>query len=278
MKPLFDEKTILNKSTSYPKVSIVTPCYNGAQFLEKTILSVLNQNYPNLEYIIIDGGSTDGSVAIIKRYKKYLAYWISEKDNGMYEAINKGLKKANGEILAYLNSDDLYYPGTIQTVVEYFKRHPDAGLIYGDCDFIDSEAHVLYRYRFPAFNWRRFIVLNWSSIPQEASFWRYEVHKVTGYFNPEFKIVGDFEFYIRVGKHFTIDHLKKVIAMRRLHKKSLTSNWRARSREEKKRIHRQYNIRDRFAIICLRYLRECQIKLLNLPLMIKKICGLQRRF
>jgi len=277
-KPIFNEKIILKKDPSWPKISIVTPSYNQAKFLERTILSVLNQNYPNLEYIIIDGGSTDGSVEIIKKYEKHLAYWISEKDNGMYDAINKGLKIAKGDILAYLNSDDLYYPNTIRTAVDYFQNHVDTGLIYGDCDFIDSQDCFLYTYHYPTFKWRQFIVLNWSSIPQEASFWRRDVHKGVGYFNPEFKMAGDFEFYARVNKYFQIVHLRKVLAMHRLHKKSLTSSRPDKNQEEVKRLHRQYGISDGFVIICLRYLGEFQIKLLNFPLMIKKIVGIKKRF
>ena len=275
-KPLFDEKTILSKDTNYPKVSIVTPSYNQAQFLEETILSVLNQNYPNLGYMIIDGGSTDGSIEIIKKYEKYLAYWVSEKDEGMYDAINKGLKIASGNILAYLNSDDFYFPGTIQTVVDYFEKHPNTCLIYGDCDFIDSRGHFLYSYHYPAFKWDLFIVLNWSSIPQQATFWRRDIHEKVGYFNPTFKMAGDFDFYVKVGKHFRIDHIRRRLAKYRIHDKSLTITNQDVAREEVRRIHRRYGISDRFVIICLRCLADLRIKLLNLPLMIKKMLNLER--
>ena len=117
-KPVFNKTILLNKDLSWPKISVITPSYNQAEFLEKTILSVLNQNYPNLEYIIIDGGSSDGSVEIIKKYERYIAYWVSEKDDGMYEAINKGLKISTGDILAYLNSDDLYKSNTVKIAAE----------------------------------------------------------------------------------------------------------------------------------------------------------------
>src|SRR3990172_6693239 len=107
---------------NYPKISIVTPSFNQDQYLEETILSVINQNYPDLEYIIIDGGSTDNSIDIIKKYEKHLTFWVSEKDKGQCDAINKGLKKCTGDIFNWLNSDDHYFPGTLQKVAESFSQ------------------------------------------------------------------------------------------------------------------------------------------------------------
>ena len=129
-KPLFDENILLNKDSNYPKIAIVTPSYNQAQFLERTILSVLNQNYPNLEYIIIDGGSTDGSVEIIKKYERYLSYWVSEKENVQADAINKGFQKSTGQILAWLNSDDLYLPNTLVKIMNIFLRNKEITFLY----------------------------------------------------------------------------------------------------------------------------------------------------
>ncbi|GAG29700.1 unnamed protein product, partial [marine sediment metagenome] len=126
----------------YPLVLIVTPSYNQAQFLESTILSVLNQNYPNLEYIIIDGGSTDGSIEIIKRYQKYLAYWISEKDEGQADAINKGFEKSTGQILAWINSDDTYLPETLFRVAKHFQQHQKADLVFGNINFINEYDEI----------------------------------------------------------------------------------------------------------------------------------------
>ena len=115
-----------------PKISIVTPSFNQGRFLEETILSVLNQNYDNLEYIIIDGGSSDETVDIIRRYEDRLAYWVSEKDRGQVHAINKGLERATGDIFAYLNSDDIYLAGAFNAVVGYFRDHPESDWICGD--------------------------------------------------------------------------------------------------------------------------------------------------
>jgi glycosyltransferase involved in cell wall biosynthesis len=273
-KANLDEKIILGKDPSWPKISVVTPSYNQSQFLEKTILSVLNQNYPNLEYIIIDGGSTDGSIEIIKKYEKYLTYWVTEKDNGMYDAINKGLKIASGDILAYLNSDDVYYPNTMNIIVDYFVKHPETSLVYGNCDFIDWEGNFLYTYRFPKFNWHRFIVLNWSSIPQQTTFWRRGVHDEIGYFDPILKMAGDFDFYAKIGKISHVEHIGKTLAQYRLHGKSLSSTRKNINRDEVCRIHQQHGISDGFTSMCLRCIAEGYIKLLNLSLVIRKLLRL----
>ena len=157
------------------KISIVTPSFNQGRFLEETILSVLNQKYPNLEYIIIDGGSTDESVEIIRRYEKYLVYWISEKDRGQVHAINKGLEHATGDIFAFINSDDVYLPGTFAAVAEYFEAYPQNEWICGDtimfgaghdtflshADVPKSAAHALcwaYTAAQPGMFWRRGII------------------------------------------------------------------------------------------------------------------------
>jgi len=131
-------------SGNYPRISIVTPSLNQAKFLCETIESVLNQNYPNLEYIIIDGGSTDGSVEIIKRYKRHLAYWISEKDSGQSEAINKGIARATGDLFNWINSDDLLFPGALHRIAAAFLWNPNADFIIGDSARSDAEGRIIW--------------------------------------------------------------------------------------------------------------------------------------
>jgi len=175
-KPLFDEKVILNKDPSWPKISIVTPSYNQAQFLERTILSVLNQNYPNLEYIIIDGGSTDGSVEIIKKYEKYLAYWVSEKDKGQADAINKGFQKSSGEILAYINSDDTYNPGAFLKIAKAFAKSPRADLMFGNVNHIDSYDKLIDECRFTKFNFAT-LIYEGGNLQQPGAFWTKKIYE-----------------------------------------------------------------------------------------------------
>ena len=151
-KPIFNEKDTLKKDPHWPRISIVTPSYNQAEFLEKTILSILNQNYPNLEYIIIDGVSTDGSVEIIKKYERYLAYWISERDNGQADAINKGFKIATGDFIAWQNSDDVYLPGSFFKVIEKFEKYPNPDIVFGNVYLINESDEILKDMRFVRFN------------------------------------------------------------------------------------------------------------------------------
>src|ERR1035437_4288596 len=127
----------------YPKISVITPSFNQGKYLESTIKSVLEQDYPNLEYIVIDGGSEDNSVEIIKKYEKHLAYWESVKDKGQSHAINKGFAIATGEILAWLNSDDTYEQNAIYNIAEWFRKYPELDFIYGDVNIIDEKGAVL---------------------------------------------------------------------------------------------------------------------------------------
>jgi glycosyltransferase involved in cell wall biosynthesis len=124
--------------SEFPLVSIITPSYQQAAFLEQTMKSVLEQDYPNIEYLVADGGSVDGSVEIIQRYADRLAWWVSEKDHGQGEAINKGFTRAKGKYIAWVNSDDFYMPGAIRSAVAELEAHPDVGMVFGDVKVVES--------------------------------------------------------------------------------------------------------------------------------------------
>ena len=218
-KPLFDEKVLLDKDTSYPKISIVTPSYNQGQFLERTILSVLNQNYPNLEYIIIDGGSTDGSVEIIKKYEKYLAYWVGEKDNGQSHAINKGLKMATGDIVAYLNSDDLYTPLSFKIVAKFFTENPGVDMVYSECLIIHEENDVE---RMPPVRKKislELLVHGHCCFYQPTVFWTKKILNKVGLFDENLHYLMDRDYWIRVGRNSAnVRYIPEYLAVYRFHK------------------------------------------------------------
>jgi len=218
-KPLFDEKIILNKDPNYPKISIVTPSYNQAEFLERTILSVLNQNYPNLEYIIIDGGSTDGSVEIIKKYEKYLAYWVSEPDRGQSHALNEGFYKTSGDIYGWLNADDLFLPDAFIKVISEFKLFPNKKIVFGDYLNIDKNDNVLeLNYAFD-FNLNNFIFEGFHNNAQ-ATFWKSEVHQRFGLFDESLYSTMDYDMLLRFGLNegqVSFKRISEVLACFRRH-------------------------------------------------------------
>lgn len=209
---------------NYPKISIVTPSFNQGEYLEKTILSVINQNYPNIEYILIDGGSTDGSVDIIKAYEKYLSYWISEKDQGQSDALNKGFKVAAGEIFAYLNSDDLYLPDTLITIAESFISSPEADIIYGHSNIINDADKILTKCIALPFRLKEHLN-GVFSIPQQSSFWRRRVYDELGGFNVNNHTCMDGEFFAYAGsRNYQFHRLNKVLSSFRIHSKSKTGD------------------------------------------------------
>ena len=198
-----------------PKVSIITPSYNQADFLAATIESVLSQDYPDIEYIIMDGGSTDGSVDIIRKYEDRLAYWISQPDKGQSEALNKGFARSTGDILTWICSDDTLLPGAVSTAVSLFAKNPGAGLIYGDARNIDPEGKQLgIRFGVP-FSVRGMVVDN--PVPQPASFFSRAAWERFGPLNENLHYAMDRQLWLRMNGRIPIYYEPVMLATMRRH-------------------------------------------------------------
>ena len=204
----------------YPKVSIVTPSYNQAQFIERTIQSVLNQDYPNIEYLIIDGGSTDGSVEIIRKYEHRLAYWVSEPDRGQSHAMNKGFKRATGNILAWINSDDEYTHGAISNVVRAFSQYPDVGMIHGNCDVIDEYDNVKKHIESHECDLEQ--IIRGNIIAQPSAFFKKEVIEEVGLLDETLDYAMDYDLWLKICSKYRVKYLPLAIARFRHHLYSKT--------------------------------------------------------
>lgn len=196
-------------SDAAPLVTIVTPSYNQGEFLEETILSVLDQDYPHIEYMIIDGGSTDSSVDIISKYANRLAYWISEPDRGQAHAINKGWERATGTIVAYLNSDDVYAPGAISAAVRALSANEDACMVYSDALYIDERGLSLGRRKASPFDLPR-VMTTEAFMPQPTVFIRRRALDSVGLLDERLHMVMDYDLWMRLGLHYPAIYLPNV--------------------------------------------------------------------
>lgn len=194
----FKPLSLVGDAAGWPKLTVVTPSYNQAAFLERTILSVLNQRYPNLEFIIIDGGSTDGSLAIIRQYEHYLSYWVSEPDKGQTDAINKGFSRATGDFVAYQNSDDVFAPNALQAVATAWRNAPDTDVFFGNMYIIDEQDRVLEEMRVPTFS-AGCQVYEGMQVFNQSLFIRRTLLAETGWLDESLRFVMDYEVVTRLG-------------------------------------------------------------------------------
>jgi glycosyltransferase involved in cell wall biosynthesis len=229
-------------NTSYagwPKISVVTPSFNQGLYIEATIRSVLDQGYPNLEYIIIDGGSADGTVEIIERYSEYLSYWVSEPDEGQTDALIKGFDRSTGEIMCWLCSDDLFEAKTLYEVTETFDENPDWQVVYGDSFWIDADDRPIRFKKEIGFN--RFIwMYDHNYLPQPSTFWRRGIYERVGGLDPRMKLAMDGDLWARFAEHTTPHHIPRAWSRMRYYPEQKNVRLRATSDEEDALIRSRY--------------------------------------
>jgi glycosyltransferase involved in cell wall biosynthesis len=244
----------MSPGNNYPKISIITPSFNQADYLEKTILSIINQNYSNLEYIIIDGGSTDGSVEIIKKYQDKLSYWISEPDNGQYDAINKGFSRSSGDIMAYINSDDIYHPSAFSVIADIFSKFPDVEWVTSLYPTtLNYKGQIIACGAVGGFDknsfYRGVYVPRADNVPgyciqQESTFWRRSLwDKIGGSINSSLMCAGDFDLWSHFFQYAELFGVYSFLGGFRKHQKQKTTNQISLYLHEVELILKSHNIK-----------------------------------
>ena len=250
LRELREYKNFKNK-INLPKISIVMPSYNQVEFIERSILSVLNQNYPNIELIIIDGGSTDATIDIIKKYEKNIAFWVSEKDQGQSDALNKGFKRCTGEIYGWLNSDDIYLPDAFKFVMCAIEKNPNKKIIFGDFLSIDKWDHILdYNHAFD-FSLNQFKYEGFH-LNAQSMFWRNSVHRMFSGFDTALENTMDYQMILEFGINegekyfFRIPH---VLGGFRRYEGQKTGGMPSRVIKEHKALAERYKYSDKYKLI-----------------------------
>jgi glycosyltransferase involved in cell wall biosynthesis len=217
-----DSGTPDNEYCKWPRISIITPSFNQGNYIEETIRSVLLQDYPNLEYIVIDGGSTDSTLQILKKYEAFLT-WISEPDEGQTDAINKGLKKTSGEIVAYLNSDDVYEPGTLKRIATLFNQKKDVAMVYGDVIHIDERSRFLEFHKTGELDFQRYLMAGEFYLPQPSVFFRKNVINRIGVFNKNLHLAMDYDYWLKIILNFNICYAPVTFSEARIYRQAKSS-------------------------------------------------------
>jgi glycosyltransferase involved in cell wall biosynthesis len=227
--------------TDLPKISVVVPSYNQGQFLGETLKSVANQHYLNLELIVMDGGSTDNSVDIIRKYEDLITYWVSEPDKGQTDALIRGFERATGDIYAWLNTDDVWSDRTLKDAANYFQTHPQTDAVFGDCLWIDEGGRFLARRKELPFI--RFMFLYCANnVISPSMFWRSEIYKRVGGLDPSFDMAMDGDLWIRFhDAGARIDHVNQVWSSMRYHNGCKTMKYFDSTISESERILQRYH-------------------------------------
>jgi glycosyltransferase involved in cell wall biosynthesis len=210
----------MTEMNAEPLVSIVTPSFNQAAYLEAAIRSVLTQDYTHVEYIVMDGGSTDGSTEILEKYSDQIDFWVSEPDQGQADAINRGIRKAQGEIIAWLNSDDVYLPEAVSHAVKVLNSEPGVGMVYGDGIMVGENLEIYDYHHYPQLN--LVDLLAFEVILQPATFIRRNVLEEVGLLNSDYNLILDHELWVRIANKYLIKHVPGYWALERTHEQAKT--------------------------------------------------------